>query len=89
MQLARIQPKEPTQKVSLAFKESTVVRLQAYCALYAQTYQEDVTRQDVVEHMLNDFMNKDKTFRAFEKNYRAGQPAGGKPAKTAGEDASI
>lgn len=71
MQLSRIQPKEPSQKVSLAFKESTVDRLQQYMGLYKQTYGEDISRQDVVEHMVLAFMNRDKAFVAFEKQLRS------------------
>ncbi len=79
MQLSRIQPKEPSQKVSLAFKESTLDRIQDYMALYEQTYGETISRQELIEHMALSVMNRDKTFAAFEKKVRS-ERAKPKPA---------
>lgn len=65
MKLSRIPGSEAAVKQSFAFKASTVARLQQYQACYNAEEGVNVAMKDMVEQMLNQFMDGDKDFQRF------------------------
>jgi hypothetical protein len=91
MELPRIPGHEQSVKHSFAFKQSTTNQLQQYQAYYESTYGAEIPLKDLVEHMLLNFMAKDKGFQKHLRAPEPGQgqaPAAGPAASSAGASAS-
>lgn len=56
------------QQVTISLQERTVNRIADYMELYHAEYGETIDRGSLIEEILNTAMNRDKTFKRFEKN---------------------
>lgn len=67
MKMPRIVVHEPTQRLPLVLRESTVKDVEAYLQYYAEVYGEEVTLPILAEHILREFVAGDTKFKKWVK----------------------
>ncbi|MBM64147.1 MAG: hypothetical protein CL484_14455 [Acidobacteria bacterium] len=64
---------DPKKSLQAQLRESTLIRLEQYRELYQFTFDEKVSTSDLVDLMLNNLMDRDRSFKKFLRE-QAKQP---------------
>lgn len=67
MKLSKIAPKEPTVRMPVTVKKSTVEMVEAYRTFYAAHYSSEIEASRLIEEILLTFIKEDKAFQKSQK----------------------
>lgn len=65
---------DPTSRVTLQFRASTIRQIEAYCKLYAAEFGEDISQSLLVEELLRNVFLADKDFQRYLSKQEEAQP---------------
>lgn len=60
--------RDPKRNLSLSLRTSVIDRLTSYRDLYHATYGEDIDRSELTEQLLTVALDRDKTFKRYERD---------------------
>ncbi len=73
--LKKVTTSEPTLRISLGLKQSTLDQLAEYRESYQATYGDEINQGLLIETMLREFMDGDKDFQKYLKDQRRAKEA--------------